>query len=346
MKYFKTDPSRWCRLLLAGGVSAFLVMSTACRTTDPMPVPEPMAKPEVVRVPTPQQRRQIDSANVAASEGEYSVAVRLFEDLLDENPSLTLAYLELGNVYVDIGELEKAEPAFARAARLEPGNFDAQFGHGEVLQMLDKLVQAVRAYQRALAVKPDSVQVLVNMTGAYLRLDMPRSAMAAARRAVELAPEDGRARADLGTAYQQEGFFEDAIEQYEMALELLDTDPRVVRNLVECYSEANRFTEAANAGLVLVKIDPTPETWERLGRSHFRTGDYEASLDAYQQAVDLDPDFWPALNGIGVNKLNRWISGDRQDDEARNAAAEAFRASLRANPDQPKVVRLITTYGL
>ena len=270
----------------------------------------------------------------------------MFEDLLDENPSLTLAYLGLGNVYVDTGELEKAEPAFSRAARLEPGNFDAQFGHGEVLQMLGELVQAVRAYQRALAVKPDSVQVLVNMTAAYLSLDMPRSAMAAARRAVELAPEDGRARADLGTAYQQEGLFGDAIEQYEVALELLGTDPRVVRNLVECYSEAKRFTEAVNAGQVLVKIDSSPETWERLGRAHFRVSDYDASLEAYQRAVELSPEFWPALNGIGVNELNRWISGGRKDVEARVAAAEAFRASLRANPDQPKVVRLLTTYGL
>ena len=89
-----------------------------------------------------------------------------------------------------------------------------------------------------------------------------------------------------------------------------------------------------------------PETWERLGRARFRVGDYEASLEAYQRAVDMDPDYWPALNGIGVNELNRWISGERTDVEARTAAADAFRASLRANPDQPKVIRLLTTYGL
>ena len=336
------------RLLQAGALLAILVGVSGCRTTDPEPQPElsPLVQPEILRVPTPQQQARLNTAEQAAEEGDYTTAVQLFEDLLDENPSLTLAYLGLGNVYVDTGELEKAEPASARAARLEPGNFDAQFGHGEVLQMLGELVQAVRAYQRALAVKPDSVQVLVNMTAAYLRLEMPRSAIAAARRAVELAPEDGRARADLGTAYQQEGMFGDAIEQYEVALELMGTDPRVVRNLVECYSESKRFTEAVNAGQVLVKIDPTPETWERLGRARFRVGDYEASLEAYQRAVDMDPDYWPALNGIGVNELNRWISGERTDVEARTAAADAFRASLRANPDQPKVIRLLTTYGL
>lgn len=328
-------------------VAVFAVALVAgCRSTEPEPEPVSMIRPGVLKTPTVEQQVQLNSAERAAASGDYQTAVALFEDLLDENPSLTLAYLGLGHVYVDMGELSKAEPAFGRAARLEPGNFEAQFGHGEVLQMLGRLVEAVRAYQRALAVKPDSTHVLVNMTTAYLELDMTRSAITAARRAVELAPDDGRARADLGVAYQREGMFDDAIEQYEVAMELLDSDPRIVRNLVECYSAANRFAEAVNAGQVLVKINPAPETWERLGRAYFRVGDYAASLEAYQQSVELDPDYWAALNGIGVNELNRWLTGGRVDVQAREAAASAFRSSLRVNPDQPKVVRLLTTYGL
>ena len=140
--------------------------------------------------------------------------------------------------------------------------------------------------------------------------------------------------------------FDDAIEQYEVAMELLDSDPRIVGNLVECYSAANRFSEAVNAGQVLVKIKPAAETWERLGRACFRIGDYAASLEAYQESVKLDPDSWAALNGIGVNELNRWLTSGRTNAPAREAAARSFRASLKVNPDQPKVIRLLTTYGL
>ena len=325
--------------------SAVLLLVTGCKTAAP-PQQVTMVRPGVLKTPTPEQQVQLNSAEQAAASGDYPSAVALLEDLLDENPSLTLAYLGLGHVYVDMGELSKAEPAFARAARLEPGNFEAQFGHGEVLQMLGRLVEAVRAYQRALTVKPDSTNVLVNMTTAYLELDMTRSAITAASRAVELSPDDGRARADLGVAYQRAGMFDDAIEQYEIAMELLDSDPRIVGNLVECYSAANRFPEAVNAGQVLVKIKPAAETWERLGRAYFRIGDYEASLDAYKESVKLDPDSWAALNGIGVNELNRWLTSGRVDSAAREAAASSFRASLRANPDQPKVIRLLTTYAL
>ena len=327
-------------------VGSVVLLASGCRTPEPTPEPATVIRPGVLKTPTPEQQVQLNSADMAAAAGDYPAAIALLEDLLDENPSLTLAYLGLGHVYVDMGELRKAEPAFARAARLEPGNFEAQFGHGEVLQMLGELVEAVRAYQRALALKPDSTHVLVNMATAYLELDMTRSAITAARRAVELAPDDGRARADLGVAYQRAGMFDDAIEQYEVAMELLDSDPRIVRNLVECYSAADRFPEAVNAGQVLVKINPSAETWERLGRACFRIGDYAASLEAYKESVKLDPNSWAALNGIGVNDLNRWLTSGRRDASARESAAKAFRASLRVNADQPKVIRLLTTYGL
>ena len=316
-----------------------------CSSVEKNTEPVVISQPSVKTGPTPEEMAGLENAEQEAEGGNFTTAVKMFEDLLDENPSLTPAILGLGNVYVDMGELNKAEPAFARAARLEPGNFDAQFGHGEVLQMLGQLVESIRAYQRALSLKPDSTQVLVNMTTAYLELDMNRSAITAARRAVELSPDDGRARADLGVAYQREGMYDDAIEQYELAVEILGSDSRIVRNLVECYSASMRFVEAVNAGEVLVKIDPSAQTWERLGRAYFRLGNYSDSLKAYKTSVDIDPNYWASWNGIGVNTLNSWLLGQRQDVNLLNEATDSFRNSLQLKSDQPKVIRLLTTYG-
>ncbi len=324
---------------------AALILLAGCRSVEKAPEPVVISQPKTNSSPTPEEMAGLENASLQAEVGNFTSAVKMFEDLLDENPSLTPAILGLGNVYVDMGELNKAEPTFARAARLEPGNFDAQFGHGEVLQMLGKLVESIRAYQRALSVKPDSTQVLVNMTTAYLELDMNRSAITAARRAVELSPNDGRARADLGVAYQREEMYDDAIEQYEVAVEILGSDPRIVRNLVECYSAGMRFVEAVNAGEVLVRIDPSPETWERLGRAYFRVGNYADSLVAYKTSVEIDPEYWASLNGIGVNTLNAWLIGGRKDADLLNDAIQAFRESLQLKPDQSKVIRLLTTYG-
>ena len=97
---------------------------------------------------------------------------------------------------------------------------------------------------------------------------------------------------------------------------------------------------------VLISIEPTAQAWERLGRAYFRNGDYDASVESYRRAVEIDAEFWPALNGIGVNELNAWLRSGRKEIAARDAAGEAFRSSLRVYPDQPKVVQLLTTYPL
>jgi cytochrome c-type biogenesis protein CcmH/NrfG len=184
------------------------------------------------------------------------------------------------------------------------------------------------------------------MSSAFLGLDMASSAIAPAERAVVLSPDDGRARADLGEAYMRVNRVEDAIDSFEIALELLGNEPAVIRSLVECYAREDRFAEAINAGQVLISIEPTAQAWERLGRAYFRHGDYDASVESYRRAVEIDPKFWPALNGIGVNELNAWLRSGRKETEARDGAGEAFRASLRVYPDQPKVVQLLTTYPL
>jgi hypothetical protein len=69
-------------------------------------------------------------------------------------------------------------------------------------------------------------------------------------------------------------------------------------------------------------------------------------MEAYQEAVDLDAQSWPSLNGLGVNALNAWLNSDRTDEQMALTARDAFQASLQVNPDQPKLVEILTSYSL
>lgn len=305
--------------------------------------PAPVAD---VRQPTPTQAAMAAEGQLAIDEGDYNAAIDIFESLLDENPSLTVAYVGIGRAYQDQGNFASAEPAYARAALLEPRNFNAQYGHGEVLRALGRLRDALRAFRKALTVDPDDVSALNAMGGTLVELGMPASAIPAAEKAVELEPTNGRLRAALGTAFMLSNRYSEAIDEYEIAIELAGNDPQIITNLVECYAKENRFREAVNAGEVLVSLAPSPVVWERLGRAYFKIGDFDASLESYRRALEIDPEYWPALNGVGVNELNAWLKSGRAEMAARIEAADAFRASVRINPNQPKVVKILTTYGI
>ncbi|MAC20367.1 MAG: hypothetical protein CMJ23_11980 [Phycisphaerae bacterium] len=310
------------------------------------PVPAAPRPTVDVRRPTEAQAMRADEGRTLINDGAPEEAIVVFESLLDENPSLTVAYIGIGTAYDSMGDAIRAEPAFARATRLEPRNFDAQFGHGEALRALGRFRAALRAYQQALVVEPDAADALGALAATFLELDLARSAIAPAERMVELRPGDGAALVNLGTAYMLAGRPSDAIDTYEIAIEMVGNDPELIGNLIECYAIEERFQESVNAGQVLLAIAPSAIAWERQGRGYFRLGDYDASVESYRRAVEIDPEYWPALNGIGVNELNAWLSSERTELEAREEAASAFRASLRINPDQPKVVRLLTTYSL
>ena len=51
---------------------------------------------------------------------------------------------------------------------------------------------------------------------------------------------------------------------------------------------------------------------------------YDGALEAFQAAVGIDPNHYPALNGVGVCMLNRYLLSGQTDAEARRAAIEAL----------------------
>ena len=105
-------------------------------------------------------------------------------------------------------------------------------------------------------------------------------------------------------------------------------------------------TSGLPGGGALVKVEPTAESFTKLGRALFKLGEYDRSINAYRRAVKLDPKYWQAHNGVGVNALNAWLGSDKQDETKWREARASFRRSLQANNDQQQVIILMQKYGL
>ena len=300
------------------------------------------------RTTEPDQTEVLDlvAADRAVETGDYDEAIRIFEDLLSQNPTLTDAYLGLGGLQLEMGDYTAAEVSFARAARLKPNSFEAQFGHGQVLEALSRHSEAIRAFQRALVLDPDSLAANMGIASSYLQIDRPGSAIRYAERAIELDPEQVRSHLDLATAYELSGRYEDAVAEYEIALELGETTPDLLLRVIGSYMKSKRWQEAANAAETLVRIAPSDVAYERLGRAFFRLQKYELSMEAYEKAVELNPESWASLNGLGVNALNAWLKSGRSDAQMALTARESFHSSLRINPDQPKLIEILTSYSI
>ncbi|HIA71669.1 MAG TPA: tetratricopeptide repeat protein [Phycisphaerales bacterium] len=293
------------------------------------------------------QQVTIDAAAIAKEHGDYDEALQLFKEVLQQNPVATDAFVGIGDIYIIKKQWEKAEPAYARAVKLEPRNFDAQYGHAVSLQMMKKFIDAVRAYHRALTINPEDVGANMNIATTYLQIGRPKSALVFAERAVELDGGVAPAQITLAATYQLLGRPQDALNAYIAATEVMEEpSPQLMRNIIYLLTQEKRYQEVVNTTHQLVRLDPTSDTFEQLGWAEFRLGDFEASLRAYQTAVEYDATNWRALNGIGVNQLNQWLLGDKTDIDAFQLARIVFRKSLAINPDQPRVITIVLRYSL
>ncbi|MDG2291108.1 MAG: tetratricopeptide repeat protein [Phycisphaerales bacterium] len=292
------------------------------------------------------QADTLDQADALASSGDYDAALVLFHDVLEDDPTSAPAYIGIGDVHLEQGDYQQAEPAFARAAKLEPRNFNAQYGHAVSLQMLDRLVEAVRAYHRALTIKPDSPEANLNLATTYLQMEQSNHAIVFAEKAVEVDPNNGPAWVNLGVAYERVERWGDAAEAYVAASERMEPTPELMTNLLNMLVRQKRYREVVNVCDTIQKLHADAASLERKGWALFRLGDYEGSTQAYLESIGIDDTLWRAYNGLGVNALNRWLLSKEVDTEARLQALDAFRASLQINADQQKVIGLMLKYNL
>jgi tetratricopeptide (TPR) repeat protein len=291
-------------------------------------------------------------ANAAVARGKLlsdqgldTVALTEFEKAISINPKLTTAYLGIGQIQRKQGNLDKAENAYHMAAQVEPTNFEAQYNHGLVLQLLNRVAEAVRAYLRALAIKPEDFDSNLNIATAYLQLGEPGPGLSYAQRAVHLNGKSGPARVNLGAIYAALGDAEHAVVEYQQAAELMDLSPELLLNLADALGKTGRYAEMQNTLEQLIKTKPSAVAYERLASALFRQQKYDDALVQFRKSLELDADYYPALNGVGVCMLNKYLLSEKKDLDAREEALKALRHSLQVEHRQPAVLDLISRYG-
>ncbi len=286
----------------------------------------------------------VEKAQTLQSQGLVEEALREFEKAIEINPKLTVAYMGAGDIYRQKGDFSSAEKHYASAAELEPRNFGAQYLHALCLQMLDRVSDSVRAYLRALAIKGDDFNANMNLGIAYLQLTEPSEALGYLQKAVQLDPKSAPARTNLGAAYSALNRHTEAVVEYQQAAELTELSGPVLLNLANSLGRCGRYDEMVNTLEQLTRTEPTANAYERLGAGLFHLRRYDESLAAYRKALEIDPNHYPALNGVGVCLMNQWHWADQKDEQARTEALNAWRKSVQIERNQPKILELIGRY--
>ncbi|MCL4860422.1 MAG: tetratricopeptide repeat protein [Caldilineaceae bacterium] len=234
-----------------------------------------------------------------------------------------------------VGDYNVAMAAFEQAAILEPDNVEALMALSEIELMLDNAPSSLDYAQRAANVAPQNPRALVTLARAFNWNDDNESALSYALDALELLPEDATTLAVIGEIYTDEGLWTTA-ENYLM--QALEKEPRnilALRNLAYFYELRRDYDEAigymeqaidaaplrfdfhiqlgrmyrvgklnyekANeAYAAAVRVYESPMTLTAQGDGLYFIGDHLQAVRVLRKAVEIDPDYGPALATLGM----------------------------------------------
>jgi cytochrome c-type biogenesis protein CcmH/NrfG len=105
-------------------------------------------------------------------------------------------------------------------------------------------------------------------------------------------------------------------------------DPFLLAEIGKVYFQMHQFSMAAKYYEDSIRLKPDATVLVKLGGAHHFGGDDDKAIDAWNQALHLDPNNPDALFNIGFVKWR--VQGDRK------AAISAWQKLLKTNPDHPK----------
>lgn len=161
------------------------------------------------------------------------------------------------------------QPEVAQAlekAKNEPGNFDAQIKAGQMYAQIGNLDKAKEYFDKAAPLAPNSFDGSVTMANAYFDTKQFESAQKFYEKALAINPNDIDARTDLGTTYIERPSpdFEQGIANFNESLKIDPKHEPTLFNLAIAYFRKGDLDSAKKTAGRLEEANPSSPLIARL----------------------------------------------------------------------------------
>ncbi len=179
--------------------------------------------------------------------GRWKNMESLYVQALRVDPSNWLAVNGLGELSYAAGDKSAAMELFFTALKMNPAFSGARFNLGRVLEDGGRLSEAEREYRKALDLTGNYRDARLRLGDLLVRTGRAAEAVAVYRAGLALFPDDGQMRNNLGVALLETGNGAEAARVLEEALRLAPDSADVAFNLGMAYEMTGRPAEAAAA---------------------------------------------------------------------------------------------------
>jgi len=254
--------------------------------------------------------KAIDAFNagvVLVQQGDSAGAKAKFIEARDVNPKMPQPYSVLAGIYLDEKDYPQAIEMAQALLGLEPENpralqvlYDAYAASGDeekAQQYLDRLTAGGGT---------DAAIRVFNLGAEAARVGDLDGALASFQRAAELDPELSAAHAALARVYFDLEDYANVIVAAETALDLDPDLPEIQKLRYEAYRRSGNEEKALEVFAEMAESDPEglASTLYEQGREMFNAGNTAAARQAFEQALQADPNYARAHYMLGLCYVN------------------------------------------
>lgn len=150
---------------------------------------------------------------------EYEQAIESFLKAIEENPEDAVGYINIGNVFGSIGEVEKAEQFFQKAITLDEEAGTALYGLANLYYNEERYAEAAKLYEQAIRKGIEEADAYFMLGKSLERSEQVKLALPYLQRAAELASTDLEIRLTYGISLANLEVFDKAGEEFRYVLE-------------------------------------------------------------------------------------------------------------------------------
>jgi tetratricopeptide (TPR) repeat protein len=167
---------------------------------------------------------------------EYAQVEQVLGTALKLRPHYGKAYFNLGRLYMELGDKNKAYEAFKNSCT--KADFDNETGFGTyaaVCMQLGKHDEAIFGYTKALECKPGVYDHMFNLANAYFLQKEYAKAQQLYKQLCQMNPKDTRVVFNIAETHMALKDFASALAQYQLVRNMDPSSAASVFRSAECY---------------------------------------------------------------------------------------------------------------
>jgi tetratricopeptide (TPR) repeat protein len=216
------------------------------------------------------------------SRDDYARAVTFFEKAVDIDPNYAEAWYQAGFCYGMLGRHTEALKSSRQASKLRPDWTETFINIGASSFALGQYKDALEAYRQAAKLDTDNAEVLYALGLTFNKLNRTDEEILAYKRALAVKPDFSSALEQLGLAYFKQKRYADSLTAFEQ-LKIYKSDARTYNYMGESFYELGKTEESVDAFNNAVNYNPNFDRARfNLGRAYIKLGDRDSAFLQYE----------------------------------------------------------------